>query len=140
MLGDVLIHPTLQIRKPPLERILADSTTADLVGHEDKRGFLSCETVELGLNQSEDILHIGTLSLKEIIGQPQRDAVDDHHTPTDIMTTQRLLLLDVRPLRSSTLLMEAHALTELIVPNVSRSQIDGIGRAAISMILRVIVG
>jgi hypothetical protein len=49
-LGYVLIHPTLQIRKPPLERILTDTSTANLVGHEDKRGFLSCETVELGLN------------------------------------------------------------------------------------------
>ena len=116
----------MQIRKPPLQRILTHTPTADLVGHEDKRGVLSRETVELCLGLLENILHCSMLSLEEIVGQPERDAVDDHHTSADIMTAQRLLLFDVRPLFATTLLMEAHPFTKLLIPDSGCGQIDGI--------------
>ena len=116
----------MQIRKPSLQGILTHASAAYLVRHEDKRGILSRETVKLNLHRFKDILHSSILCLEEIVGQPQRDAVDDNHTSADIMTTQLLLLFDVRPLLTTTLLMEAYPLTELLIPDMCCGYINGI--------------
>ena len=41
------------------------------------------------------------------------------------MATQMALFFDIRPLRATPLLMAADTLTELVVPGVCRSHIDG---------------
>ena len=127
-MGDILIHPTLQIGKLALDGILADTAAAYLVGDEDEGGFLGSETVELGFDGLQRVVYLG--GLEEEVREPERDAVDDDDAARDIVMAEVFLFLDVRPLRTATRLMTAHPLTELFIPHMGGGQIDRIRRKA----------
>ena len=48
MLGNVLIHPTLQVGELALKGVGAHTSRTNLVGHEDEGGILRGEAVKLG--------------------------------------------------------------------------------------------
>jgi len=62
----------------------------------------------------------------EPVGEPQRDAIDDHYAACEVVLAQVNLLFYVSPLRAAAFLMTAYTLLELLVPDVCRSQINRI--------------
>ena len=70
------------------------------------------------------------LILEKEIGQPQRHAVDDRYATRQVIAAQEFLLLDVGPLWATAFLMATDTLTELLVPDVGRGQVDGVRREA----------
>ena len=123
MLCHILVHPPLQVGEAALQLVGADAAGANLVGDEDKRGVLSGKTIELGFESGQGIVNGGALS--EVVGAPQRDAVDDGHAPSQVVAAQLTLLLDVGPLRSAPLLVSPDTLPELLVPYVCCCHVYG---------------
>ena len=124
MCSDILVHPALQVSELALHGIVASAAAAYLVGHKDVGRVVRGEAVKLLLGHSKRLVNI--LVVNEKIGQPQGHAVDDCHTPCQVMAAQIAFLLDVGPLRATSLLMTAHTFTELLVPDVRGGDIDGI--------------
>ena len=71
------------------------------------------------------------------VGTPKRDAVDDGHASRQVVLAELLLFFDVRPLRTATLLVLLHPFTELLIPHMGRSHIDGILTQRQSQLLSV---
>ena len=47
LLGNVLVHPALEVGEVALERVVAGASHAYLVGHKDEGGILGGEAVKL---------------------------------------------------------------------------------------------
>ena len=56
--GDILVHPSLKVGKAALQGVVAYSATSNLVGNEDKGGFLSSKLIELGLQFLKCLVYI----------------------------------------------------------------------------------
>ena len=121
--GYVLVHPALKVSKLTLDGIIADTSTSYLVGDKDIGGIGVGELVEFGLGQFQRQVCVRTV-LKEKIGEPKGHAVYDGHPSSHVVETQVGLFLNIRPLWTATFLMSAHPLLELVVPNVSRGDIN----------------
>ena len=58
MLGNVLVHPALQVGEPTLHGIVTHTTRSDFVGDEDEGGILGGEAVKLSLQGFEGFVHV----------------------------------------------------------------------------------
>ena len=115
----------MQVGELTLESIVTDTTQANLVGDEDISGIMLSEGIKLTLGLSEDGIDVHTIG-RQPIGEPQRDAVDEHYPTRQVVTTKVHFFLDVCPFRTTTFLMATYTFTELIVPDMGSSQINGI--------------
>ena len=79
----ILIHPSLQIRELPLNRVNRNSPHTDLVRDENKGCLLPGEPVELFLYLPQRFIHVGIIVKKEI-GTPQGHAINDHDPPRHV--------------------------------------------------------
>ena len=121
----ILVHPSLQIREPPLNRVNRNSPHTDLVRDENKGCLLPGEPVELFLYLPQRFIHVGIIVKKEI-GTPQGHAINDHDPPRHVTSTNRFFFFQIGPLRSPVLLMTSHPFPEFIIPYPRSSQINGI--------------
>lgn len=125
MLGNVLIHPTLQVGELALKGVGAHTSRTNLVGHEDEGGILSGEAVKLGFESIKGFVNI--LQFVMEVGAPEGDAVDDSDTSCEVVATEVFLFFDIGPLCPSSCLMMEDTLTKLLVPHMGCRHIDGIG-------------
>ena len=65
--------------------------------------------------------------VKEEVGTPESDAVDDGYTSREVVATQVFLFLDIVPFGATPFLVFEDTLAELVVPHMGSCHIDGVG-------------
>ena len=110
-----------------LHFVVCDAAHPDFVSHEYECGILFRKAVKFSFYGYECSIHVG-VQIKEEIGTPQGDTIDDDGSSFKLLSTQFFFFFDVGPLRSPILLMTYDALAEFVIPHSCRGQIDGISR------------
>ena len=114
-----------EVSEMALKGIVAHTAKTYLIGDENVGGIMLGKGIEFSLRQLERLVCVGVVG-EEDIGEPECNSIYDGDAASKVVAAQIDFFFNIRPLRTASLLMTAHPIAELIVPNMGGGHIDRI--------------